>query len=114
MMSGSCHCGAVAFSVEGDLEQVFECNCSHCSRKGLLMWFVPPSALAVTAGSDRLTAYSFNQHVINYQFCSICGAQPFGVGRLRSGKDAAIINARCLDGVDLATIQRVPVNGREF
>ena len=31
---GSCHCGRIAFEVEGDLAQVMECNCSHCSRKG--------------------------------------------------------------------------------
>ncbi|HET6587333.1 MAG TPA: GFA family protein, partial [Oleiagrimonas sp.] len=38
---GSCHCGRVAFEVEGDPEQLIECNCSHCSRKGYLLWFVP-------------------------------------------------------------------------
>ena len=31
---GSCHCGRMAFEVESDLDQVIECNCSHCSRKG--------------------------------------------------------------------------------
>src|SRR5262245_51884510 len=36
MYQGSCHCGRVSFEVEGDLGQVMECNCSHCSRKGYL------------------------------------------------------------------------------
>lgn len=31
---GSCHCGAVAFEVEGEIGQVIDCNCSICSRKG--------------------------------------------------------------------------------
>ena len=30
---GGCHCGRVAFEVEGDLGQIIECNCSHCSKK---------------------------------------------------------------------------------
>jgi len=30
---GSCHCGRIAFDVEGELTQAMECNCSHCSRK---------------------------------------------------------------------------------
>jgi len=38
---GSCHCGGIAFEVEGEPEQVVACNCSHCSRKGYLLWFVP-------------------------------------------------------------------------
>ena len=38
---GSCHCGKIAFEVEGTLEQVMECNCSLCSRRGYLLWFVP-------------------------------------------------------------------------
>lgn len=49
---GSCHCGKVRFTVEGDLEQVIECNCSHC--------------------------------------------------------------VRCLEDVDLASVKRVPVDGRSY
>jgi uracil-DNA glycosylase len=38
---GSCHCGGIAFDVEGELSQAMACNCSICARKGALMWFVP-------------------------------------------------------------------------
>jgi hypothetical protein len=31
---GSCHCGRIAFEVDGEFTQAIECNCSHCSRKG--------------------------------------------------------------------------------
>ncbi|MGC2456748.1 MAG: hypothetical protein WA435_01980 [Gallionellaceae bacterium] len=27
---GSCHCGHIAFAVEGDRHRVIECNCSIC------------------------------------------------------------------------------------
>ncbi len=37
---GSCHCGKVAFEVEGELNEAMACNCSMCSRKGSLLWFV--------------------------------------------------------------------------
>lgn len=114
MQTGSCHCGAVKFSVEGEVEQAIECNCSHCSREGLLMWFVSPSALVIVSGESQLSTYTFNQHAIRYRFCSVCGSQPFGEGRLRSGKEAALINMRCLDSVALDSVKRVPVNGREF
>lgn len=38
---GSCHCGKIAFEVDGELTGAMACNCSICSRKGALMWFVP-------------------------------------------------------------------------
>ncbi len=37
---GSCHRGKTAFEVEGELTQAMDCNCSICSRKGALLWFV--------------------------------------------------------------------------
>lgn len=114
MKSGSCHCGAVAFSVEGEIQRVIECNCSHCSRKGFLLWFVPRSALTVASGMDRLATYTFNTHVIQHQFCTVCGCQPFGVGKAPDGAEMAAINIRCLEGIDLDTIPRVPVDGRKF
>jgi hypothetical protein len=52
--TGSCHCGTIAFEVETDLAQVIECNCSHCSRKGYLLTFVPQDALAITRGESAL------------------------------------------------------------
>ncbi len=114
MQSGSCHCGAVRFTAKGEIDQAIECNCSHCSRKGLLLWFVPRESFAVTAGEDTLTTYTFNKHVIQHQFCSVCGCQPFGLGSKPDGAKMAAINVRCVDGIDLADIKRVPVNGKEF
>lgn len=114
MKSGSCHCGAVKFTVEGEIDQAIECNCSHCSRKGFLLWFVPRAALTLESGADQLTTYTFNKHVIKHEFCSVCGVQPFGLGSKPDGTQMAAINIRCLEDLDLASVRRVQVNGREF
>ena len=42
---GTCHCGKIAFEVEGLIEKAMACNCSICSRKGSLLWFVPRAQL---------------------------------------------------------------------
>ena len=55
---GSCHCGEVAFEVETDLEQVLACNCSHCSRKGYLLTFVPRGALRSCEARRTLSTYT--------------------------------------------------------
>jgi hypothetical protein len=112
--TGSCHCGHVSFEVEGDLKQVMECNCSHCSRKGFLLWFVPRAQFNLLQGADRLTANTFNKHVIAHQFCATCGCQPFAYGKDRSGAEMAAVNVRCLSDVELSSLTRIPVDGRSF
>lgn len=114
MLTGSCHCGAVAFEVDGSIEKLIECNCSHCSRKGFLLFFVPRDALRVTAGGDAMTEYTFNRHVIRHRFCATCGVEPFALGQMPDGAPMAAINARCLDGLDLDRVPRKQVNGRDF
>lgn len=114
MKTGSCHCGAVKFTVEGDLEQAIECNCSHCSRKGFLLWFVPRADFQLTAGGDVVQTYTFNRHAIEHRFCPTCGTQPFAYGNMKDGSEMAAVNIRCLDDVDLDAVKRVPVNGKEF
>lgn len=108
---GSCHCGRVAFEVEGELEQVMDCNCSICSRKGALLWFVPQEQFRVT-GEENLRTYTFGSGQIRHRFCATCGIHPFGEGTDPSGKRIAAINARCLEGVDLASLRVEHFDGR--
>lgn len=111
---GSCHCGAISFEAEGTLEQAMECNCSHCNRKGYLLWFVPRSRLTLLTPDAELATYTFNKHVLQHHFCPKCGCAPFSFGRDRSGADMAGINVRCLEGVDQASLKRIAVDGRSF
>lgn len=113
MYSGSCHCGRVAFEVEGEIPDVKECNCSHCSRKGYLLWFVPRDHLRLNTSQDGYATYRFNKHVIDHHFCPDCGCAPFATGQGPAGPIAAV-NVRCLEGVDLASLKRVPVDGRSL
>lgn len=36
MLSGSCHCGAAGWSLEGDVGSITACNCTLCHRYGAL------------------------------------------------------------------------------
>ena len=58
---GSCHCGQISFEVEGSLEQAMECNCSHCNRKGYLLWFVPRPQFKLNTPEEDLVTYTFQQ-----------------------------------------------------
>jgi hypothetical protein len=109
---GSCHCGRISYEVEGELGPVIECNCSHCSRKGYLLWFLPRDKLRLATGSNDMATYMFNKHVIEHKFCSHCGTAPFGFGTSPSGDATVAVNVRCLEGLDLTTLQRKPFDGR--
>ena len=109
--TGSCHCGAVRFSVESDFTEGIECNCSHCHRKGFVLSFVPAEAFTLIAGEDSLTDYLFNKKTITHRFCKICGVQPFAISA-EMGKVA--VNLRCVDDLDLATLSIDKVNGKDF
>jgi hypothetical protein len=108
---GSCHCGRIAFEVDGDLEQVMECNCSHCSRKGYLLWFVPRERFRLGTPEADAATYTFNRHVIQHRFCPRCGCAPFAYGTSPSGGATAAVNARCLERVELSALKRVPFDG---
>jgi len=111
---GSCHCGRIAFEVEGELTQVMDCNCSHCSRKGYLLWFVPREAMRLSTPEQELMTYTFNRHIIQHHFCSTCGCAPFGFGKRPDGTSTVALNVRCLEGIELSSLKVMPVDGRSF
>jgi hypothetical protein len=111
----SCHCGKVACKVEADLPTAaFECNCSHCERKGFLLAFFPRDRFSLLRGDEVLKSYFFNKHAIEHRFCGECGTQPFALGTMPDGSAMAGINLRCVEAVDIASLQRQPVDGASF
>jgi hypothetical protein len=111
---GSCHCGKVAFEVEGEIKSALACNCSICSRKGSLLWFVPREKLQLHTPEEAASTYTFNKHVIKHRFCPTCGIHPYGEGVDPKGNRIAAINIRCLEGVDLSAIPVQNFDGRSM
>lgn len=90
------------------------CNCSICSRKGSLLWFLPRSSLKLLTPEEDLTTYTFNKHVIQHRFCRVCGIHPFGEGKDPKGNLSAAINIRCLEGLDLDSVPVKHFDGRSM
>jgi hypothetical protein len=111
---GSCHCGRIAFEVEGEPSTVLACNCSMCQRKGSLLWFVPRDKLSLLTPEGNASTYEFNKHVIKHRFCPTCGIHPYGEGTDPSGKGMAAINARCLEDFELSALEVEHFDGRAY
>ena len=112
--TGSCHCGNVAFEVEGEISGALACNCSICSRKGSLLWFVPREKLQLKTPEENASTYEFNKHAIKHRFCPICGIHPYGEGVDPKGNHMVAINLRCIEGIDLASIAVQNFDGRSL
>jgi len=112
---GSCHCGNIKFEAQGDIGPVLECNCSHCQRKGFLLWFIPREKFKLLTSEKDISTYLFNKHVIEHKFCAKCGTQPFAYGTDPQTKSpTAAINVRCIEGIDLLSLKRIPFDGKSM
>lgn len=94
------------------LEDVLECNCSICRKKGFLHWIVPNAAFSLLSGTDALSDYRFNTGVARHLFCRYCGVHSYYVPR--SDPDKIDVNVRCLEGVDIGTLSVRPFDGQNW
>ena len=111
---GSCHCGKIRYEVDGDVHHAMACNCSICSRKGSLMWFVPRASFRLLTPESNLSTYTFNKHVIKHHFCATCGIHPYGEGVDPKGNEMAAINIRTLEDIDLSKIPIKQFDGKSM
>lgn len=111
--SGSCQCGAVAFTAQLDLDQTITCNCSRCQRLGVVLAFTEPGGFTLQRGEDNLTEYLFNAHRIHHLFCKTCGVEGFARADGPEGVPAGVaVNVNCLEGVEPRGLSSQHVDGR--
>ena len=78
MKSGSCVCGAVRFTVSGELKPADACHCSQCRKFSGHYWVstdVPRSAVEIV-GAENITWF-FSSEKVRRGFCSVCGSSMF-------------------------------------
>ena len=103
---GSCHCGAVSFSIEmAPPSQAMVCNCSMCRRAGWMLAFRPAKGFTILAGEAMLHDYQFGKKSLRHQFCSRCGVRPFSRGPGHDGQEWVGINLRCVPSIDLSALE---------
>lgn len=108
MHTGSCHCGAIQFRLDADINELTTCDCSLCAKRNALMVKIPESALTLLRGEADLTLYQWNTHRAKHYFCRICGIYVFH--RKRAAPDHFGVNVFCLDDFDASA---VPVRATE-
>ncbi len=112
VMRGGCHCGRVAYEVEGPPDRITQCNCSICTKKGYLHWIVARDKFRLLTPSADLATYTFNTHTAKHHFCPRCGVASFYIAR--SDPDKIDVNARCIEGLEVAAIALETFDGRNW
>ena len=105
---GSCHCGAIRFTLLSDPVELTTCDCSLCVKRNAVMTKVPETDLRIDAGAGHLTLYEWNTRRAKHYFCGHCGVYVFH--RKRAAPDHFGVNIFCLDGFDPS---RLPVRATE-
>jgi hypothetical protein len=66
---GSCHCKAVTFTVHlpNGLKDNGTCDCSHCSKRGIIWQFAEPGDFELEKGQEKLKGYQFGAKTTTHQ-----------------------------------------------
>jgi hypothetical protein len=107
---GSCHCGAVRFEAQLDLEQpTYRCNCTICRRNRFWVAAAKPEHFRLVSGADMLTEYLFNTRKNQHFFCRVCGVRAFGVGNETPIGRMYGVNLGCLEGVSEERLSKLAI-----
>ena len=121
-ITGSCHCGKVGFTIDGDIpEKLTRCTCSFCSKRGTLYAYFTPSQFHLTSPEANNATYRWNTKMVAHDFCPTCGCgtfsdspdfQPDGTW---DGTTRRIgVNARLFDGFDAALAPVTVIDGKNL
>lgn len=116
--TGSCHCGAVRFEADLDLDAGSgKCNCSICRKTRNWSATVKPGAFRLLSAPEAETDYQFGTGSVHWPFCRTCGVRPYGHGDIPEvGGRFYSVQLACLDNAPAQALAAAPVrysNGRD-
>lgn len=117
-IKGSCHCGKTRFSISHAPEELTECNCSFCSKRGTLWAYFTPAEFLLISSEESAT-YLWKTKTVKHHFCAACGCGTYSEspgwtaeGQPDFKNPNIIVNSRLLDDFDLSKVKVTQVDGR--
>jgi hypothetical protein len=121
-ITGSCHCGKVAFRVDGGIpETLTRCTCSFCAKRGSLYAYFEPAQFELTTPPENGASYRWQTKMVSHNFCPICGCGTFSDspafqpdGSWDGTTRRIGVNARLFDGFDAAEFPVKVIDGKNL
>lgn len=119
--SGSCHCGAVRFEIDAEIDHARVCDCSICSKRGALIFRVADEDFRLLTPIAALSTYRWGSGTAIDYFCPTCGVLPFRKPSQPTAAERAAgvepftgwaVNLRCLEDFDPTTLPVRHIPGR--
>ncbi len=103
---GGCHCGAVRYTAELDLDQgTIRCNCSLCAKSRAWLAFAPADKFRLERSADALITYRWTpegkpapNH--SYHICATCGVCTHADGIGPGGARTVAVQVATIEGAD--------------
>ncbi|MGE0549329.1 MAG: GFA family protein [Kofleriaceae bacterium] len=114
---GSCHCGAITFEADLDLENgTGKCNCTYCWKVRNWSAMTKPESFRLLSGKDMLGDYT--KHPAGHHgFCKTCGVRTHSWGDIPEiGGPFVSVSLAVLDDLPAADLIGAPMrisNGRD-
>src|SRR4029453_17492226 len=106
MIQGSCHCGSVHWTFEGQPDGATACTCTVCRRYGVL-WAYNYLDDSIKV-SGRTQAYVRGK-AIEFHFCPTCGCVAFWLAQRKdeAGRRRVAVNLRL---AETAAVAQIPID----
>lgn len=101
MFEATCHCGAVRLGLPSLPDAVTRCNCTICVKIGALWTYFSPSSVEMIDANKKTSVYMWGDRSIQIRHCPTCGCLTHWTP-VSGGLDRMGVNARMIDGLDLA------------
>jgi hypothetical protein len=111
---GSCHCGAVTFRVNMDVEAgTSKCNCTFCwKQRNWNVGGLKPEDFELLSGAEALSVYARESEAfaIAHRFCATCGTPTHGDGHLEELGGAFVsVRVAAIDDLEVETLVSAPI-----
>jgi hypothetical protein len=114
LITGSCHCQNISFTLDWRPEPVEiparACGCSFCVKHGGVWTSCRTGSLRVIVRRpERVARYEFGTKTAQFHVCTACGIVPVVTSQI-AGRLYAVVSVNAFDNVDAAMLKRSPAS----
>ena len=100
MLTGSCLCGAIRYTIDAEVKELRACHCRNCQKasgaQGTVNAILPSSVFKLTSGRPkRYTAVADSGRTLHRYFCGDCGSAIYS--QREASPEMVVVRAGTMD-----------------